>query len=83
MSRRIAEQQTRRRNPGGTSGGTSLLDLVLSYTHRCVYKFSESLAGIEVLRDYARLCVSVRFGLEWIKRALLYQLSYAPTVISI
>jgi hypothetical protein len=43
-------------------------------------KLSESLARIEVLRDYAVLCVSVRSGLEWIKRALLYQLSYAPSL---
>jgi hypothetical protein len=40
----------------------------------------ESLARIEVVRDCALVCVSVLLYLEWIKRALLYQLSYAPTV---
>jgi hypothetical protein len=43
-------------------------------------ELSESLANIEVLRDYALPCVSVLSGLEWIKRALLYQLSYAPAL---
>jgi hypothetical protein len=44
-------------------------------------KLVETLTGIAVLPDCARLCVCVLFGLEWIKRALLYQLSYAPTVL--
>ena len=39
----------------------------------------ESRARSEVLRNCALRCVSVLVGLEWIKRALLCQLSYAPT----
>ena len=44
-----------------------------------ITKLSESRVRIEVLRDCALPCVSALLGLEWIKRALLYQLSYAPT----
>jgi hypothetical protein len=42
-------------------------------------KLPESLGNIEVLRNGALLRVSVLLGFEWIKRALLCQLSYAPT----
>jgi hypothetical protein len=46
-------------------------------------KLLEILANIGVLRDRALRCIPVRVGLECLKRALLYQLSYAPTVFSI
>ena len=46
-------------------------------------KGSESRARSEVLRNCALRCVSALVGLEWTKRALLCQLSYAPTLVII
>jgi hypothetical protein len=68
---------------GGTCGGSSTLDLVRTHAYRCGHQLSESPVKIGVLRDCALPCGSVLAGLEWIKRALLCQLSYAPTFLTI